>query len=366
MSIRYKNLGGTKRLQEIVFAGSHDASITSGDVNAQTQDLNIGDQAEAGVRLFDLRILAKGSSSGASLVGYHGDAWRPSTNTLTSQYSGQTQKVKTSKDMTYGVTGEKLSDMLNQGKAFVDRTKEFLIFKFDKSTNYKLIGDYCVNLLGDSIYKSTNIEFSKLTLDDLAGKVVCVFNDKALTEMKPYTEKNGILGWRSLKGKDGVKPYDSTYYGLQYYGKGGTSAGAFWRSDTDKMDENVKKQKKLMLAMAKVQDQSAGNVLGMMYWTATGLKASIRKRNEEVLWGGTGIARMSQLWHEGLEESISNQLKMDKIKVLEYGGIRRVKTFFPNIVMIDFADPDKCQTIYDLNTAVDDKLAKAYDKYTSA
>lgn len=366
MSILYRNLGGTKRLQEIVFAGSHDASITSGAVNAQTQDLNIGDQAKAGVRLFDLRIMAQGDSKGASLVGYHGAAWSPSKNTLTSQYTGKTQKIKTSKTMTYGEFGEKLSDMLNQAKTFVESTGEFLIFKFDKSRNYKLIAEYCVTLLGDNIYKPKRVEFSKLTLDDLSKKVVCVFNDKALPEMRPYCESVGILGWRSLKGKDGVGVYDPNYLGLQYYGKGGTSAGAFWRSDTGKMDENVKKQNKNMKAMGAVNDDLGPNVLGMMYWTSTGLKQSIRQRNEESMWAPTGIARMSQLWHEGLEASINTQLQRDKIKVLEYGGVRRVKAFIPNIIMIDFANPDKCKTIYELNTAADQKLAEAYDKYTKA
>ena len=51
--IKYADLGATKQLSEIVFAGSHEAGITSGGGNAQTQDLDIGGQARAGARSFD-------------------------------------------------------------------------------------------------------------------------------------------------------------------------------------------------------------------------------------------------------------------------------------------------------------------------
>ena len=366
MSVIYRNLGGTKRLQEIVFAGSHDASITSGSSSAQTQDLDIAGQADAGVRLFDLRILAQKTDKGASLVGYHGSGGGKSTSQYASSHTGSTHTVKTSSKMSYGVFGEKLSKMLKQARDFVEKTDEFLIFKFDKSTNYSLIAQYCINLLGPAIYKPIGIEFSKLTLNDLKKKVVCVFNDKALSEMKPYTAADGILGFKSLKGKDGMGVYDPEYPGLQYYGKGGTSPLKFYQTNKMKMKDNEDIQRKMLLAMARQEDDFAANVLGMMYWTSTGSLSSIRERNEETMWGKTGVARMGQLWREGLEASISTQLQRDKIKVLEYGGVRRVKAYFPNIVMIDFADEGKCQTIYTLNTTVDQRLAEAYDKYTKA
>jgi hypothetical protein len=365
MSIYYKNLGGSKRLHEIVFAGSHDASITSGSSSAQTQYLDIAGQAAAGVRLFDLRILArKFGDGGASLVGYHGSGGGKSTSQLSSKYTGKSQQVKTSSKMKYGVFGEKLSQMLNQAREFVERTSEFLIFKFDKCTNYPLMAEYCIKLLGDNLYKPIGIEFSKLTLNDLQKKVVCVFNEKQRSELRPYTADDGILGFKSLRGeKNSVGTYDPDYPGLQYYGKGGTNPFKIYQTNKMKMADNEAIQRKMLLAMARQEDDFAANVLGMMYWTSTGMTSSIRKRNEDVMWGATGVTRMSQLWHEGLEASISTQLQRDKIKVLEYGGVRRVKAYFPNIIMIDFADNEKCQSIYDLNTAADQKLAEAYDKY---
>jgi hypothetical protein len=366
MSFLYQSLGMDKRVTEIVFAGSHDASITSGSSSAQTQFFNIGVQAASGVRLFDLRILARKVGTGATMVGYHGAKTGSDKGTYSNTITKGVHEVKTNSGI-LGEFGLPLKDMLKQAKEFVTATNEFLIFKFDKCTNYKLIADYCVEILGTAIFKPIGIEFGKLTLGDLAGKVVCVFNDSALAEMKPHQESDGILGFKSLRGeKNSVGVYDPNYAGLQYYGKGGTSSAAIYKTKTMKMNENVSKQRKMLMAMAEKGDDWAADVLGMMYWTATGSISSIRKRNENVMWGSTGVDRMGELWREGLEASVSTQLARDKVKVLEFGGIRRIKAYFPNIVMIDFADLNKCKTIFALNKAVDDRLAKAYDQYIAA
>lgn len=64
--ISYYQLGENKKLNEIVFAGSHDAAITQGGGNAKTQDLDVHGQASAGVLLFDIRftgpVLKKGGA----------------------------------------------------------------------------------------------------------------------------------------------------------------------------------------------------------------------------------------------------------------------------------------------------------------
>ena len=367
MSFLYQSLGTSRRITEIVFAGSHDASIVSGSSNAQTQFFNIGVQAAAGVRLFDLRILARSvGSSGAQMVGYHGVKVGKSENVYNNKVTGQQHQVKTTGHI-LGEFGLPLKDMLTQAKEFVTATNEFLIFKFDKCTNYKLIADYCVTILGTAIFKPNGIEFGKLTLGDLAGKVVCVFADSALAEMAPYTDQDGILGFKSLRGeKNSVGTYDPNYSGLQYYGKGGTSAGAIYKTKHMKMNENISKQGKMLAAMGGKDEDWAGDVLGMMYWTATGSLSSIRKRNENVMWGQTGVDRMGELWREGLEHSVTTQLARDKIKVRTYGGVRRVKAYIPNVIMIDFADLNKCKTIFALNKVADDRLAKAYDEYTEA
>jgi len=72
--VQYYQLGAEKRLNEVVMAGSHDAGITQGGGNAKTQGLDIRGQADAGVRLFDLRVAAaaRGVQPQVKLKTYHG------------------------------------------------------------------------------------------------------------------------------------------------------------------------------------------------------------------------------------------------------------------------------------------------------
>ena len=254
MGISYRQgLGGNKRLNEIVFAGSHDASITKGSANAQTQDLNIAGQADAGVRLFDLRILARAvGKRDTQMVGYHGSPGGKVTRDINSTITDKDYTLQANKSIT-GEFGLPLVQMLKQAKKFVKDTDEFLIFKFDKSTNYEIIADYCCDLLGKYIYKPIDKEFSRLTLNDLAAKVVCVFSDKARTEqIKNHNEDDGILGFRSLRGeKNSVGTYKENYKGLQYFGKGGTNALSFWLTNKKKREDNEGIQEKIMMAMAR-------------------------------------------------------------------------------------------------------------------
>ncbi|SRR6056297_340210 len=364
--VDYYSLGPHKRISDIVFAGSHDASITSGAQNVRTQTGGITMQAMAGVRIFDLRILAQRTGDSASLVGYHGGKSGEKTVTMTHARTGNRFKLKTHSSMSKlgGGFGEKLSTMLAEGRDFVTNKKptEFLIFKFDKCTNYSLIAEYCVEILGDAIYKPVG-EFAKRTLDDLKGQVVCVFPDDARAEITAYGEDDGIIGFRSLKSDKGPpKPYDAKYKGLQYMGKGGTDWKKVWKSKTGKMSENFGKQSKLMGKMAAVEDQSAGDVLGMMYWTSTGLKQSIETRND-VMWTKTGVRRMQDLWEEALEDAVGSQLRNQHAKYMDYGDRQQMKAFIPNIVMIDFADAGKCQTIYDLNFMAEQRLSDAVTEW---
>ena len=368
MPIRYLNMsGGSRRLYETVFAGSHDASITSGSSYAQTQDLNITGQADAGVRLFDLRILARKEGDAVKLVGYHGSPGGKETVNADSPFIANKQHTLQTNKKISGEFGLSLGRMLKQAKKFVESTDEFLIFKFDKCTNYPLIAEHCVELLGNAIYKPIGTEFGKLQLDDLRQKVVCVFPFKELGNVGGYTDADGILGFKSLKGeKNSVGTYDPNFPGLQYYGKGGTKAWKFYQTNKMKLKDNEGIQEKMLLAMGAVEDDFAANVLGMMYWTSTGSLSSIRERNENTMWGASGVRRMGELWREGLEASIATQLQRDEIRFMKHGGVKRLKAYFPNIVMIDFADLTKGQAIYDLNTAADQRLISAYQTWKKA
>jgi hypothetical protein len=357
MPIRYYPLGGTRRLRETVFAGSHDASITEGSSYAQTQDLEIDGQADAGVRLFDLRIVARDMGDSVKLVGYHGSPGGKEKGVKTTNpFNVRKDHTLETHSKISGEFGLGLRKMLKQAKAFVKGTNEFLIFKFDKCTNYPVIAEYCVEILGDSIYTPIGKEFSKLTLDDLKKKVVCVFNHKELGNMGGYTAADGILGFKSLKGEKGsIGTYDPTFPGLQYFGKGGTAPWKVYQTNKMKLSDNEGIQKKMLMTMGRVEDDYAANVLGMMYWTSTGSVSSIRDRNEEVMWGPTGVRHMGELWRQGLEKSIETQMERDKIRTMTHGGVKRMKAYFPNIIMVDFAEETKKgQTIFDLNAVADE------------
>jgi hypothetical protein len=355
--VNYFELGGDKQLNEIVIAGSHDAGITSGAKNVKTQTYDIKGQAQAGVRIFDLRIAA---TSGAKVDGvksvelksFHAPGLKNETKTRHLDGVG-TVELDRSKFKSGGDWGMGLTDILDGAKKFVqsDAGKtEFLLLKFDKSTNWTWIAEACTRLLGDTIYKGGgNLNTTKLK--ELQGKVVVLFSGAGASECRVrFGPEDGILTWKNLYDKKtGGTEYDPKHAGLQYYGKGGTSLNPF----KDKIADNVAKQGKLMQG-AKVFGLE--EVVRMMYWTSTGLTESIETRND-TMWQTPNVARMKKLWKEGLEEYImyTNPLLLPEGSPA-VGPTR--KRYMPNIVMIDFADDAKCRIIRGLNDLSPDDLAK--------
>ena len=352
--IKYLDLGGDRKLNEIVMAGSHDAGITSGGSNVQTQDLDIGRQAVAGVRVFDLRIAAAatptqhGNPKEAQLRAFHADS-KLMKNETKSRYMpelGRTETVTRTK-LRGGAFGAGLSDMLQQARDFVKKYDgEFLILKFDKCTNWELIAEACVTVLGDAIYKGTG-NLNTTRLRSLAGKVVCLFPDSGLAATSHrYRMGGGILGIRNL-AMGGT--YVDSYFGLQYFGKGGTSVA----NPFGKLAQNQNKQSKLMATAA----AGHADVIGMMYWTTTGLSESIRKRNQG-MWSAKNVNKLRALWENGLAQSIESRIAKH-VDPTAYSSAPILKTFMPNIVMIDFADDYKCGEIYDLNRVAATELTYA-------
>lgn len=339
--MKYITWGADKQLNEIVIAGSHDAGITGGGKNAKTQNLDIAGQAEAGVRLFDLRI---GAAAGAGRVGgtktaelraFHGGLKH---ETKTRVIGGQAQVIDRNK-LKYGVWGLGLEGMLDDARRFVSGkySSEFLILKFDKCSNWPLIADACVNVLGPTLYRGTG-NLNTKTLRELSGKVIVLFTADGIAAVQnQYPPGSGILGIENLYSTGGG--FDPLYNGLQYYGKGGTAV----HKPFFKIKQNISKQAGLMRSGA-AGDQ---DVMGMMYWTTTGLLESIRERND-TMWTPNKISQMTNLWRNGLSESIEDRM-VRNVDPTSYSSGTVLKAFMPNIVMIDFADPGKCRTIYNLN-----------------
>ncbi|RZF28470.1 hypothetical protein EVC45_18065 [Paraburkholderia sp. UYCP14C] len=366
--ITYYELGGGKRLCDIVFAGSHDAGITSGNANVQTQNLDIFAQAQAGVRLFDLRIAATKSSTMSSspvmLKAFHADPkvmrQKEKKDKIIFDLAGRKADVTTTKLPLEGGFGMRLVNMLEQAKEFVKyNTSEFLLLKFDKCTNWTIIAEICVRELGGALFTGTG-SLNEKTLDQLMKHVVVLFTEKGIDEVggQCYISSTGIWGCKRLADGTG---YNSGYDGLQYVGKGGTDA---FNGDSDmgKIASNIETQGKLMRIGARNSDPE---VMGMMYWTTTGLKRSIRERNA-TMWGPDNRPTLlTELWMDGFGEAIESRLPT-YIASTDYANGIALKVFMPNIVMIDFADIDKGKFIFELNTKASTELTQTARKIDQA
>ena len=357
--ITYYELGPDKQLNEIVVAGSHDAGITSGGTNVKTQSLDIGEQAHAGVRVFDLRIAAQtlsvqqaGFPKQAELKAFHANP-AAMKNEMKSRSLGGAPPVdlmRTKFKLDAGDFGLGLNQMLRDARQFVsiDAPNEFLILKFDKCLNWHLIADACRTELGDQMLtRDLNLNIQKLR--DLAGHVICVFSDKGAKEIalhRNWGPTDGILKFINLSSSN--DHYTNRYSGLQYYGKGGTSVV----KPFNKLTQNEKKQRKLIGGATKAGPE----VMGMMYWTTTGIFESIDERND-TMWEAPNVAKLKRLWAQGLAEYVysENPLALPEGSPA-IGPVRKQK--MPNIVMIDFADERKCGVIRGLNDLSPDQLAR--------
>ena len=357
--ITYFELGKDKQLNDIVFAGSHDAGITGGGKNVQTQDLDIGGQASAGVRIFDLRIAAAtvpgkyGNVKGAELRAFHADGMFMKNESKTRHLEDVGRPVDlTRTKLSAGAFGMGLTKMLEDARDFVQSksgSSEFLLLKFDKCTNWGLIAEACTTVLDKVLLKAdTNLNITPLKA--LSGKVLPLFSPGGVKELAGKVgPKDGIHGIRNLYDKEsGGLAYSPSFKGLQYYGKGGTSV----MKPNDKIGQNEKKQAKLLEGAKFLGDP---DVMGMMYWTTTGLLESIKKRNDK-MWDAPNVARMRKLWAQGLEEFIMQRNPLSLPPGSPAVGPTR-KRFMPNIVMIDFADEQKCRVIRGLNDLSPSDLA---------
>lgn len=343
--ITYAELGANKQLNEIVVAGTHDAGITSGGSGVQTQTLNIMEQALAGVRFFDIRIAAAVTSqthaSGrpvAELRAFHADDKVVMKLDRKVVLKGSSDPVNlTQSKLGGGAFGLGLTDMLQQARNFVHSEVghgEFLILKFDKCTNWPLIADACRKTLGLSLYTAGG-NLNKTKIGHLRGKVIVLFSSSGVSELHGAT--NGILKFKNLTAEG--SSYERVYDGLQYYGKGGTSPF----NPINKLEQNIKKQTKLMAGAGAMGNPE---VIGMMYWTTTGLIESIKKRDDG-MWDAPNISKMKALWGQGLGDFVNARVSLPSTNPL--AGAQQRRSFFPNIVMIDFADNAKCRQIRDLN-----------------
>ena len=367
-----------KKLCEVVLLGSHDAGIDKGNANTRTQTEGIGAQAVKGARFFDLRIAAFGNRSGTvSMRAYHDDtkiknhvSSHVSQNLKTLNSQGQLvvrkdQDIDIHKTMA-GAKGGGLYTMLAEAKAFVSDgvgSTEFLILKFDKSSNWPLIAQACIEVLGDHIYRPAGdkANLNDCTLDDLQGTVIVLFTHDGCTACGLNAQQrrvSGILEWKNLYNKKKERPggYSRAFVGLQYYGKGGVSKDG--KGQTGKIWMNAEAQNKLMKGQGSFttektdgQDVRSGshggvdpNVVGVMYWTTTGPSTGgIQQRN-------------SKMWSQPHQQmlvactGLATEMAPSNLNVGQGGAGNVIKRFMPNIVMVDFVTEHQGRLVKALNT----------------
>jgi len=359
-----------KRLCDVVFPGTHDAGVygTELGATARTQTLNLGEQAAAGVRYFDLRIATVKTASGAlEERAYHAPELKDKTSA-----AGNHQKPHLFAGLTLGLTGigqDRLSDMLLQAKNFVKaKPTEFLILRFSKCGNMQKVADDCVAMLG-AYHFNQNVNLNEAVLSTLAGRVITVFDQGDFNQFPVHLKQTqGILPVKSLFGDKKQKiphgDYNPHMWGLQYFGK---------YSNTGSHTGNLKKQ----VATLAEGPTSSPELLGMMYWTLTTklgewghlnpLK-SIQER-DRAMWD-SGRSALESTWRAGLKDHIiaraGHMHRQWQRKGYPPAGVARsAKSFMPNIIMMDFAESFRCTTIWNLNYTNDYTMGLMADDLTN-
>lgn len=165
---------GELTLKDIVIPGSHDAGMSAlngtggkqagsiNNCNTLTQKLNIGQQLNAGIRMFDLRV----GSFKNSIYTKH------SSSDCMAEAMG-------------GGYGERFKDIIDSVKNFLSRNKkEFVILTFShfcpKEASTDEVADYIFSTLGkEHIFNNQSKSIDQIKLNQLAGKVIVTFEQYA-------------------------------------------------------------------------------------------------------------------------------------------------------------------------------------------
>jgi hypothetical protein len=354
-------------LCDVVFPGTHDAGIygTALGGTARTQSLTLGEQAEAGVRYFDLRIATIKTANGLEQRAFHAPALKQKTSAAGGyQAPSLSKKVKIGLFTGYG--GDRLSQMLDQARAFVlVNPGEFLILRFSKCGNMEEVVNQCLLKLGNERF-AQNVNLNVALVGSLQGKVIVIIDqedfDKLPTALK--VSAPGLLPVKAMfNSEGGHASYDPNKWGLQYFGK---------YSNTRSSAKNARKQAEI-LAQGPV---SSPEMLGMMYWTLTtkvGEKLmktfeSIQARDRK-MWN-SGQQALTSVWRAGVKDHIIARAGHQHRQWLSVGYPptamgRSAKSFMPNIVMMDFADANRCATVWNLNLSTADMMARMGNDLTN-
>ena len=349
MAVNYYSLGRDKRLCDVVFAGSHDAGIYKGGAPTRAQRDSIAVQAGHGARFFDVRVGAFKTLNKVNMKTFHADDKLQLNRRMDVKVNlpGGKQNMKIMALPVGGHAGEGLQSILAGAKAFVDGSTEFVVLIFSKSTNMDLVVSEVDVILGAHQF-ATDGPLNTRTLGELQGHVVCVYTeDEDLTlQLASYQHHAGATGRRfGMKNlfKEGGG-YVAGYNGIQYYGKGGLTRDV--SGTKNKVDRNAALQKEKMVAGGGVA--GCEELLGMVYVTATGGIGSLKDRDKK-LWKSKRINPLLNIWEsDDVADNVVVRLP-NNVDPSAESSSALVKSFFPNIVMMDFTDRQRCETIFNIN-----------------
>ncbi len=191
-----KSLSDDKKLNQIIMPGSHDSGMAEihnvpfGTAWMQvpytvTQAVSIGEQLLCGARYFDIRI----RNLNGVLFTYH----------RTSVLGGE---------------GQSVASIFHQVRVFLETfPSETVIFKIshiygNQMQQYSAVQQFCNSLvnIGSVLYKmSSDVDFSKITLKDLRGKLIVAIDFSESSICNPFSPSDGRFKYRGVIGIGGVE-----------------------------------------------------------------------------------------------------------------------------------------------------------------
>lgn len=298
-------------INALTMPGSHDAGMfeitdTSTIVAnswALTQQLSIFDQLKAGSRYFDLRIR---HTSKGFYTGHYSD----------------------SSSSSIGLNGASLKSVLDQAYRFISQqaaSGEVVFFKFshtEDNTNLTNLINEISNGLKDRMFKTndTSMVIQKQKLTDLAGRVVCLFDDEFSSKIN---FSKGVFKYIDI-------PDPSTKMGIPQFTVNEPGAQVFDHySDSNSLATMSSDQ----LVKLKIDGGYNRNYLFLLSWTLTGSFTSSVK----------DVQVLSTMCNPWLPTHTSKWRKVTQVGLIKTHPTRA------NIVYFDFITPCLCSCIIEAN-----------------
>lgn len=340
-------LPGDTKLSDIVIPGSHDAGVF-GDMDvaeqkvgnqvvgqqlvdgqggstvhtrwcrpswAKCQHTNLKGQALCGSRFFDLRIYVKQRTfwgekklKAGHFTAMEGNSW---------------------KEPSLGAYGGSLISLINDAVEFVRAyNSEFLILRFSHVKNHKLVREGIRAQLAqmgafdsDNIYTGGIRNLGEVTLAELQGKVVMVF-DSQFNSVRDRHGSKWMIPWQKLEDDKG---------------KNGLHTCGIFKGDSDINQVKAMQDFAINEHKLHLKSRTCPDHLCCVYWQQTG-GASSGKLNVKAMTTGTANSA-----HSALPSLILELLTLWG----ERGGPPAPPT--ANVISHDFVTPDTCETVIKMN-----------------